>query len=207
VAVRRHATVVPLFSPSYISFRRFHISGRDFLDTTVPEILKFPIGRFKRPEGYAADYVQQAIASIEGLPRKLLARVSSLTDAGWRRQYRPGSWTVQQVTNHIVDANVNNYTRFKFALTEENPAIKPYLENLWSDLPDARGGDMRPALALISAIHSKWAQTLRTMGETEFRRGFFHPHLDRVVPLYEAAGMYAWHGEHHLAQIRTALEA
>jgi uncharacterized damage-inducible protein DinB len=176
------------------------------MDTTVPEILRFPIGRFKRPEGYAAAAVQQAIASIEGLPRKLLAGVSSLPVAGWQRQYRQGSWTVQQVTNHIVDANVNNYTRFKFALTEENPVIKPYLEELWSELPDARGGDMRPALELINAIHSKWVQTLRTMGEAEFRRGFFHPKLDRIVPLYEAVAMYAWHGEHHLAQIRAALE-
>lgn len=177
------------------------------MDTTVPEILRFPIGRYARAEAYSPVGVSLAVASIEGLPRKLLANVSNLSPTGWDRQYRPGSWTVRQVANHIVDANVNNYTRFKFALTEDNPVIKPYLEDLWSELPDARGGDMRPALDLLNAIHSKWVQTLRGMGEAEYRRGFFHPKLDRIVPLFEAVGMYAWHGEHHLAQIRIALGA
>ena len=175
------------------------------MDATVSEIQRFPIGRYVRLESYSPVAVSLAITSIEGLPRKLLANVSNLSPTGWNRQYRPGSWTVRQVANHIVDANVNNYTRFKFALTEDTPTIKPYLENLWSELPDARDGDMRPVLDLMSAIHSKWVQTLRSMGETEWRRGFFHPQMNRVVPLFEAAGMYAWHGDHHLAQIRIAL--
>ena len=177
------------------------------MDTIVPEIQRFPIGRYARLESYSPVAVTLAITSIEGLPRKLIANVSNLSPTGWNRQYRPGSWTVRQVANHIVDANVNNYTRFKFALTEDNPVIKPYLEDLWSELPDARDGDVRPALDLISAIHSKWVQTLRSMGETEWQRGFFHPRMNRVVPLFEAAAMYAWHGDHHLAQIRIALGA
>jgi uncharacterized damage-inducible protein DinB len=175
------------------------------MDTTVPEIQRYPIGRFSRPDEYTTAGVNLAIASIDCLPRKLLSLVSNLSRENWERQYRPGSWTVRQVAHHIVDANVNNYTRFKFALTEDNPTIKPYVEDRWAELPDARTGDMRPALDLISAIHSKWIQTLRTMRETEFRRTFFHPRLDRAVPLYEAVGMYAWHGEHHLAHIRSAL--
>jgi hypothetical protein len=112
---------------------------------------------------------------------------------------------VRQLVHHIVDANVNNYTRFKFALTEDNPTIKPYLEELWSGLPDVRSTDMRPTLDLIHAIHSKWVQTLKIMGEPEYRRTFFHPKLDRSIPLYEAVAMYAWHGEHHLSHIRIAL--
>ena len=175
------------------------------MDATAPEIQRYPFGRFARPEAYTPTAVGLAMASIEGLPRKILAHVSNLSPAGWQAQYRPGSWTVRQVVNHIVDANVNNYTRFKFALTEDQPAIKPYLENLWSELPDAREGDIRPALDLISAIHAKWVQTLRSMGEAEFRRGFFHPAQNRVVPLFEAVGMYAWHGEYHLGHIRAAL--
>ncbi|MDB5106616.1 MAG: hypothetical protein JWP91_4305 [Fibrobacteres bacterium] len=175
------------------------------MDATVPEIQRYPIGRYARPDGFKPASVGLAITSIESLPRKLLSNVSSLPRADWERQYRTGSWTVRQVTNHIVDANVNNYTRFKFALTEENPVIKPYLEDQWSELPDARNGEMAPTLELLNAIHHKWAQTLRSMGEAEFQRGFFHPKLDRIVPLWEAVGMYAWHGEHHLAQIRIAL--
>jgi uncharacterized damage-inducible protein DinB len=176
------------------------------METIVPEIQRYPIGRFSRPEGYTAAGVNAAVHSIDCLPRKLLAVVSNLSRADWERQYRPGSWTIRQVAHHIVDANVNNYTRFKFALTEDNPTIKPYLEERWAELPDSRNGEMRPALDLISAIHSKWVQTLRVMGETEFRRTFFHPVQNRAVPLYEAAALYGWHGEHHLSQIRAALD-
>lgn len=175
------------------------------MDTTVPEIQKYPIGRFSRPDGYSAAAVNLAIGSIDCLPRKLLALVSNLTRDDWERRYRPGSWTVRQVAHHIVDANVNNYTRFKFALTEDNPTIKPYLEDRWAALPDANA-DMRPAMDLVSAIHSKWVQTLRAMGEADFRRTFHHPQTGRTVPLYEAVGMYAWHGDHHLSQIRVALD-
>jgi hypothetical protein len=175
------------------------------MDATVPEIQRYPIGRFSRPEGYSIAVVNKAIASIDFLPRKLLAMASNLSNADWERQYRPGSWTVRQLIHHIVDANVNNYTRFKFALTEENPTIKPYLEDLWSELPDVRSTDMRPTLDLIHAIHSKWVQTLKIMGEAEYKRTFFHPKMDRSVPLYEAVAMYAWHGEHHLSHIRIAL--
>ncbi|HKP94572.1 MAG TPA: putative metal-dependent hydrolase [Fibrobacteria bacterium] len=175
------------------------------MDTIVPEIQRYPIGRFSRPDEYSTAAVNLAINAIDCLPRKLLSLVSNLTRADWERGYRPGSWTVHQVTNHIVDANVNNYTRFKFALTEDNPTIKPYLEDRWSELPDARTGDMRPATDLISAIHSKWVQTLKTMGEPEFRRTFHHPQMNRDVPLYEAVALYAWHGDHHLSQIRVAL--
>lgn len=176
------------------------------METIIPEIRRYPIGRFTRPESYQPQSVASAIASIEGLPRKILAHVSNLSRADCERQYRPGSWTVRQVVNHIVDANVNNYARFKFALTEDNPIIKPYLEDRWSDLADARSGDLRPSLELISGIHSKWVQTLRTMGDAEFGRTFHHPILDRDVPLFEAVSMYAWHGEHHLSHIRLALD-
>jgi len=169
--------------------------------------LKFPIGPYAKPAGYSPEAVAAAIDVLEALPGKVLEVVAKVSGADWQRTYRPGGWAVRQVLSHLVDANVNNYTRFKFALTEENPAIKPYLEEGWSSLPDAMDGDVGPTLDLLSAIHAKWAQCLRSMGEAEFRRTFFHPRMDRAVPLFEAVGMYAWHSEHHLAHIRLALRS
>ncbi len=176
------------------------------METVIPDSRKYPIGRFIRPADYDAAAIAEAIGTLEGLPDKLLATVAPLKAADWLRTYRPDGWTIRQVLSHLVDANVNNYTRFKFALTEENPAIKPYLEEEWSDLPDAREGDVGPTLDLLAAIHAKWIQCLRSLGETEYRRTFFHPRMDRAVPLFEALGMYAWHSEHHLAHIRLALQ-
>ena len=175
------------------------------MEAIANEAERYPIGRFVRPADYSAAAVSAAVASIEGLPRKLLANVSNLDPADWGRQYRPGSWTVRQLVHHIVDANLNNYTRFKFALTEDNPVIKPYQEDLWADLEDARAGDMRPALDLLSALHTRWVQAMRVMDGHQWERAFFHPDQNRNVPLYEAASLYSWHGEHHLGQIRRAL--
>ncbi len=153
---------------------------------------------------FNSEAIRQAIEAIDGLPRKILTQVSHLTPAQLARSYRPQGWTVRQLVNHIADANVNNYTRFKFALTENNPVIKPYLEEEWSALADAAEGDIRPALDLISAIHGKWVQTLHSLSEAQLRRTFHHPKMQRDVPLFEAIGMYAWHGDHHLAHIRLA---
>lgn len=175
------------------------------MEAIANETERYPIGRFARPADFSQSAAAAAVASIEGLPRKLLANVSNLGATDWGRQYRPGSWTVRQVVHHIVDANLNNYTRFKLALTEDNPIIKPYLEDRWADLADAKAGDMRPALDLLSALHNRWVQGMRLMEEGDWRRCFFHPDQDRSVPLFEAAALYAWHGEHHLGQIRRAL--
>lgn len=177
------------------------------MENTTLDARKFPIGRFAKPADYSPAAVAAAIAALEALPGKVLAEVANLSDTDWQRTYRPGGWTVRKVLSHLVDANVNNYTRFKFALTEENPAIKPYLEDLWSDLQDAREGDVKPTLDLLVAIQAKWVQCLRSLGEAEFRRAFFHPRMDRAVPLFEAVGMYAWHSDHHLAHIRLALQS
>ncbi len=173
----------------------------------IQDSKKFPIGVFIRPTQYNGDAVAKAIELLEVLPQKLLRLVSGISEVEWEKTYRPGSWTLRQVLNHLTDANVNNYTRFKFALTEDNPTIKPYLESLWSALPDASAGPVNPTLELLVAIHAKWGQSLRTMGEGEFRRTFFHPTTQRIVPLFEAVAMYAWHSEHHLAHIRLGLES
>lgn len=175
------------------------------MEAIANETERYPIGRFVRPADFSGAAVAAAVASIEGLPRKLLANVSNLSAADWGLQYRPGSWTVRQLVHHIVDANLNNYTRFKFALTEDNPVIKPYLEDRWAELEDARAGEMRPALDLMSALHTRWVQGMRLMDERQWCRAFFHPDQQRNVPLFEAAALYAWHGEHHLGQVRRAL--
>ncbi len=175
------------------------------MNSITVDPVKYPIGRFSKPIAYDAPSVTKSIESLEALPSKLLAFVQNFSDADWEKHYRPGSWTIRQILNHLVDANVNNYIRFKFALTEESPAIKPYLEDLWSMLPDAAQGDVQPALNLLVAIHAKWVQSLKLMTEEDFRRDFFHPQQNRQVPLYEALAMYTWHSEHHFAHIRLAM--
>jgi hypothetical protein len=120
--------------------------------------------------------------------------------------YRPGGWTVRQVVHHIGDSHINSIVRFKLALTEETPTIRPYDEALWAELPDSRTAPVDPSLALIDTLHARWVLLLRSMSEQDFERRFHHPEHDRTFTLARTLAMYAWHGQHHIAHITRLRE-
>jgi hypothetical protein len=117
--------------------------------------------------------------------------------------YREGGWTVRQVIHHVPDSHMNAYIRFKLALTEHEPTIKPYEEAAWAELSDTRDTPIEVSLALLENLHARWVILLRSMSEADFAKQFRHPALG-VVPLEKNVALYAWHCRHHLAHI-TAL--
>jgi hypothetical protein len=165
--------------------------------------LAYPIGTFAwgGPAG-AADRARR-IDEIAAAPAALRAAVAGLTDAQLDTPYRPGGWTVRQVVHHVPDSHVNAYARFKLAVTEDVPAIKPYREAAWAELADVRTVPVATSLALLDALHERWVVFLRSLGEAEWARTFRHPDLG-VVPLEKNLALYAWHGRHHVAHV-TAL--
>jgi uncharacterized damage-inducible protein DinB len=165
--------------------------------------LRYPIGPFQRPEQLTPAARGEAVAAIALAPSRLRAAVGDLTAAQLDTPYRPGGWTVRQVVHHLPDSHINGYTRLKLALTEDEPIIKPYDENLWVTLPEARTGPPEVSLALLAALHERWVLALRALTAAEWSRTVRHPesgsqNLDSMVALY------AWHGRHHVAHI-TAL--
>jgi uncharacterized damage-inducible protein DinB len=119
-------------------------------------------------------------------------------------RYRPGGWTVKQVVHHVPDSHLNAYTRFKLALTEDEPTIKPYDEAAWAELPDSQQVPIDVSLTLLESLHGRWVSLLRSMKAADFRRGLRHPEHDRVLTLGQMLALYAWHGRHHVGHI-TAL--
>jgi hypothetical protein len=117
--------------------------------------------------------------------------------------YRPGGWTVRQVVHHLPDSHLNGYTRFKLSLTEARPVIKPYEEARWAELPDVRAVPVEVSLDLLDALHRRWVPLLAGIRPDEWARGYHHPEYKRDFSLEEALGLYAWHGEHHVAHITT----
>jgi hypothetical protein len=165
----------------------------------MPTDLRYPIGRYTLPDADPATYAR-LIDEIEQLPRALRAAVDGLTDAQLDTPYRDGGWTVRQVVHHVPDSHVNAYVRFKLALTEDAPRIKPYEESRWAQLADARL-PVAPSLALLDALHVRWVTLLRAMSPEDFeRRAYDHPE-DGLMTLRAALGLYAWHGKHHTAHI------
>jgi hypothetical protein len=162
---------------------------------------QFPIGKFQRPAvPLGAATRAGLIGDLERMPADLRAVVGRATDAQLGTPYRPGGWTVRQVVHHVPESHMNAYVRFKLALTEDAPTIKPYMEDRWSELPDVALAPPSLSLDLLDAIHRRWVLLLRALPASEFQRTYVHPDLG-VVPLDAALALYAWHGKHHIAHV------
>jgi len=166
---------------------------------------RFPIGRFSPPASSMAGIRIANIHTLRQLPDNLKAAVASLTDAQLDTPYREGGWTARQVVHHLADSHMNAYIRYKLALTEDWPTIKPYDEAAWANLPDSRWLPIEGSLVLITALHERWVQLLETMTDEDFHKGYTHPEHGRQN-LSKALAMYDWHSRHHTAHI-TRLRA
>lgn len=169
---------------------------------TTPDDLRYPVGRFDGRSAATAEARAAAIAELRALPGSLRAAVAGLSDAQLDTPYREGGWTVRQVVHHVADSHMNAFIRFKLALTEDWPTIKPYDEAAWARLPDS-ALPLEPSLALIGALHTRWVALVEPLAESDFARGYTHPENGRQS-LATALAIYAWHSRHHTAHI-TAL--
>jgi hypothetical protein len=161
---------------------------------------RYPIGRFQKPDLVDAAKIQQFVDAIERLPRELTTAVNGLTNVQLDTPYREGGWSVRQVVHHLPDSHMNAYIRFKLALTEGEPTIKPYNEARWAELPDAKFGPMEVSLNLLEALHRRWVDCIRGVPGESFGRQFYHPERG-AMSLNELLALYAWHGRHHVAHI------
>jgi hypothetical protein len=172
-------------------------------ETTMTDVdaLRYPVGRFERltaPLDRAARTAH--IDTIESTPARFRSLVGDASEAQLDTPYRPGGWTVRQVVHHVPDSHMNAYIRMKFAVIEEDPAIKAYDEARWAELPEAKTGPAELSLTLLEALHRRWVAFLRALPDAQFGRAYVHPEMGRVT-LDEAIALYAWHGRHHAAHL------
>ena len=167
--------------------------------------LRYPVGKFSFPETVSPEDRSRYIEQIAEAPARLRSAVNRLSDQQLDTPYRPGGWTVRQVVHHVPDSHLNSYCRFRWALTEEEPAIKAYFEDRWAELPDARTAPVEVSLRLLECLHSRWIGLLRSLSEDQWKRAFRHPDLG-LISLEKNAALYAWHGRHHVAHIENLRE-
>lgn len=165
--------------------------------------LRFPVGQFQKADGYGEDERARFIAQIEETPALLRAAVEGLTAEQFEAPYRPDGWTVRQVVHHLPDSHMNGYSRMKMALTEDEPAIKTYMEDRWAQLADTRTVAPEVSLTLLEALHARWVTLWRSLSPDDFARRFKHPEWGTLT-LEQHLALYAWHGRHHVAHV-TAL--
>jgi hypothetical protein len=165
---------------------------------------RYPIGKFQAPAApLSPDERARLVTEIEEAPARLREAVQGLSEAQLNTPYRPGGWTLRQVVHHVPDSHMNAYIRFRMALTEEQPTIKPYEEARWAELPDGRSVPIEVSLTLLAALHTRWVAMLRALKPEEWQRTYRHPEMG-LVPLERALALYAWHGKHHVAHITSS---
>ncbi|MDP9360388.1 MAG: putative metal-dependent hydrolase [Acidobacteriota bacterium] len=167
---------------------------------------RYPVGKFHRPTAPQTSEERRAlIDQIAAVPARMREAVADLTEGQLDTPYRDGGWTVRQVVHHVPDSHMNAYTRVKLALTEDEPAIKPYDEAAWAKLNDVRDTPIAISLTLLEALHDRWVRILRSMTDADFARTLRHPD-NGVMTLDWLIAMYAWHGRHHVAHVTSLRE-
>ncbi|OBZ16793.1 MULTISPECIES: YfiT family bacillithiol transferase [Bacillales] len=164
--------------------------------------LRYPIGRYSF-EGMTVKHREQWISDIEKLPGQLRAALADLNDEQLDTSYRSGGWTLRQVVHHLADASMNCFSRFKLALTESNPTIKPFNEERWAETADSLQASPDISLAIVEGIYARLVLLLRSMQASDFDKMFYHPEKGSQIGLANFLGFVAWHGKHHVAQITS----
>lgn len=170
------------------------------------EALRYPIGRYTRPEQYTPQDINNWIKEIEALPMWMDACIENLDADQLHTPYREGGWTIQQVIHHVADSHMNAYIRLKLALTQDNPTILPYNEALWAELPDVELVPVNISVTLLHTLHRRMAAVLKHMTAEQWERTYYHPQYQRQFPLWDMLALYAWHGRHHTEHIRSLRE-
>lgn len=167
--------------------------------------LRYPIGKFNFDGSPTEEQRKKLIDDISQAPANLRAALKGLSNEQLDTPYRPDGWTVRQVAHHVPDSHLNAYVRFKLALTEEEPTIKPYAEDRWAQLADTQATPVEVSLAMLDSLHDRWVRLLRSLQPEDWKRTFRHPELG-LVSLEKNLALYAWHGRHHVAHITSLRE-
>lgn len=174
--------------------------------TTELEKLRYPIGKFEKPETITPEMIERCIAEIAAFPKRLQIEVLPLDEDQLETPYRPDGWTIRQVVHHCADSHMNCLIRFKWALTEDHPTIKFYYEDRWAQGNDNQHMPIAPTLQFLDGLHFRLAYLMNGFSDADLKRTYVHPEHGKVFELAEVICLYAWHCNHHLAHI-TSLKA
>jgi hypothetical protein len=167
--------------------------------------LRYPIGQYET-QPFSTAQKESWLNDIKFLPQQVENVILNLDKPQLETPYREGGWTVQQLVHHMADSHINAYCRFKLALTENNPTLRPYDEKSWAQLDDVKNLPVNISLTLLYALHTRWYEALRHQQDSAWDRTLYHPEHKKTFTLWFLLGMYAWHGKHHVGHINSLRE-
>jgi hypothetical protein len=171
----------------------------------MSEDFSYPIGKFLQ-KPFSEKQKEEWLLDLKFLPSELEFAVQNLDEAQLQTPYRNGGWTVHQLVHHIADSHMNAYMRFRLALTENNPTIKPYDQDAWALLNDVKTLPINISLTLLHALHRRLVAMLENLSDEDWNRTVFHPEQKKEITVWNLLGTYSWHGKHHVAHIKNLRE-
>lgn len=166
---------------------------------------RYPIGEWSPPDLVGSEEIDGLIERLESLPVRMRSTVSTLSPEQLDQTYRPGGWTLRQVVHHVPESHMNAFVRWKWALTEDNPRIKGYDEKGWAETPEISRLPVETSLTMLDAVHGKWLALIHALDRDRLWDTTLQHHEYGRVDLATMLSLYAWHGDHHLAHITTAI--
>ncbi len=142
---------------------------------------------------------KEKIQAIRRLPAELAVATSGLNDTQLDTPYREGGWNPRQIVHHIADSHINAFVRMKLILTEDNPKLKTYDQDLWAKMNDCTR-DILPSLAIVSGVQERMANLLDDASENDLSKTADHPD-NGLMSLQDFLDLYAEHGKNHVNQI------
>ncbi len=165
----------------------------------MSEAFSYPIGKLTTQAEYSQQDRNGFLIQLEELPKHLRVAVAGLNESQLETPYRDGGWSVRQVVHHVPDSHLQGYTRFKLALTEENPVVTAYSQPAWGELSDVQTAPLEVSIRLLEALHVRWVNVIQGMKPADFARTFVIKGETRTLDM--TLHLYAWHSLHHVAQI------
>ena len=170
------------------------------MDKLALEELKYPAGKFIVPDNYTSEIRETNIELLKSLPAQLEEVSKGMTELQLDLPYREAGWCSRQIIHHLADSHMNSFIRFKLAMTEDNPQIKAYEQDLWAQGSDAKL-PIQYSLDILSGVHARLVNVMENMTAEDYNRTLFHPEHNKDLSLDFMAALYGWHSKHHLTQI------
>ena len=160
----------------------------------------YPMGKVNQVE-FTKEVLYRCIMMVDAAPLSLRKRLETISEKDLELTYREGGWSIRQIVHHMADSHMNMWLRFKLALTETNPTIKPYNQDLWADMADYKTASIESSVLIFEGVQQRFSALLKVMSESDYKKTYTHPEYNKQFTLSEATQLYAWHGLHHVAQI------
>ena len=180
------------------------LTNQTFTEEQI-EQWRFPHGPMPNPDSVSKPELVQFIIEIGLFPSQVRDLTEGLSKEQLEFRYRPDGWCIRQIVHHCADSHMNSIIRYKLALTEDNPEIRPYFEDRWAELADVEQS-IETSLTILGGLHARWVTLLKSIKDDDWGRVYIHPEYKTTFRLDAATAAYAWHCRHHHRHMELALE-